>query len=172
MFKLRQLKYKDIDLMLEWMHDESVTKFMQKNFMGYTRDDCALFVEKCLEDYKNCQPSNINFAIIDENDTYLGTVSLKNIKDNNAEFAIAIRSSAMGGGCANYAIKEIIRWAFKETNINLIYWYVRKDNVRAIKFYNNNGFTTVDIRSLNTELKIKNISKYNNCLWYSVKKFN
>ena len=42
----------------------------------------------------------------------MGTVSLKHIKNNTAEFAIAIRKIAMGYGFASYAMNEIIQYGF------------------------------------------------------------
>lgn len=36
----------------------------------------------------------------------MGTVSLKHIRDNSAEFAIAIRSVAMGKGISSEAMKK------------------------------------------------------------------
>ena len=41
---------------------------------------------------------NIHMAITDDNDEYMGTVSLKNINyiDSFAEFAITVRRTAMG----------------------------------------------------------------------------
>ena len=37
----------------------------------------------------------------------MGTVSLKHIRDNSAEFAIAIRSVSMGKGISSESMKKI-----------------------------------------------------------------
>lgn len=37
---------------------------------------------------------NLHLAIVDENDEYMGTVSLKNIEEDKAEFAITVRKNA------------------------------------------------------------------------------
>jgi len=99
--KLRKLEPKDSSLMLEWMHDISVTKDLQTNFSEKTADDCKKFI---INSWK--MDNNIHLAIVNDFDEYQGTVSLKNIKNGNAEFAITIRSSAMGHGFSKFAMEN------------------------------------------------------------------
>ena len=40
---LRKLKEKDAPLMLEWMHDSSVTGGLKADFASKTIDDCKVF---------------------------------------------------------------------------------------------------------------------------------
>ena len=87
-------------------------------------------------------------AIVDEDDTYMGTVSLKNIKEDSAEFGITIRSCAMGKGYSIWAMKEILKIGFLEKGVQKIYWCVSQDNKRAVRFYDKNGFERVDATSL------------------------
>lgn len=163
-FKLRLLEEKDSINMLEWMHDDNVTKNLKNNFREKKITDCLNFIVNSKKD-KN----NINLAITNNIDEYLGTVSLKNIDyiNKNAEFAITIRKKAMGTGCAIFAMKEIIKRAFYDYNLKNIYWYVDKANIRAIKFYEKNKFQKVNfnkILDLNVEID------YNeNYIWYLVK---
>ena len=42
--KLRKLKLKDADLMLEWMHDPFVVKDLQADFATKTITDCEAFI--------------------------------------------------------------------------------------------------------------------------------
>ena len=88
--RLRKLELKDAPLMLEWMHDKSVVEDLRTNFLTKTMEDCENFI-KCSWDDKN----NWNVAIVDEDDIYMGTVSLKNIKGKSAEFGITVRACAM-----------------------------------------------------------------------------
>ena len=133
--KLRKLKLNDTNLMLEWMHDFSVVENLNANFMGKTIKDCQKFIENA----QNVQ-GEIHLAIADDFDIYMGTVSLKHIRDHVAEFAIVIRKAAMGKGYSKYGMSEIIRIGFEELNLNKIYWCVSKENERAIRFYNKNGY--------------------------------
>ena len=137
--KLRKLELRDAALMLEWMHDKSVVEDLRTNFLTKTMEDCENFIRKSWEDEKN-----LNLAITDENDTYMGTVSLKNIREKTAEFGITIRACAMGKGYSIKAMREILRRGFQEIGLQKIYWCVSPENKRAVRFYDKNGVIRVD----------------------------
>ena len=141
--KLRDLKLKDAPLMLEWMHDKSVVEDLRTNFLSKTMEDCQNFIQHSWEDKKNW-----NVAIVDEDDIYMGTVSLKNIKEDSAEFGITVRSCAMGKGYSIWAMNEVLRIGFEEYKVQKIYWCVSPDNKRACRFYDKNGFRKVDATEL------------------------
>lgn len=136
---LRKLELKDAPFMLEWMHDKSVVEDLRTNFLTKTIEDCENFIKSSWDD-KN----NWNVAIVDEKDSYMGTVSLKNIKEESAEFGITIRACAMGKGFSIWAMKEVLRIGFEERNLKQIYWCVSPDNKRAVRFYDKNGFERVE----------------------------
>ena len=139
--RIRPLKKKDAEYMLEWMHDSNVTTCLFADFENKTIEDCEEFIKKAQTD-----PDNRHFAIVDDNDEYMGTVSLKRIDSDNrdAEFAIAIRSKAMGAGYSAFGMKQIIEFGFENLELDRIYWNVYKHNDRAVKFYNKNGFRQLD----------------------------
>ena len=134
---IRCLERKEAPYMLEWMHDESVIKYMNTDFSSMTVDDCISFIQDSKDG-----THNLHLAIVDSNDEYQGTVSLKDIdyEKKQAEFAIAIRRCAMGKGFSSAAMKMIIDYGFEKIDLNRIYWYVSPDNVRALKFYDKNGY--------------------------------
>lgn len=136
---LRKLEMKDAPFMLEWMHDPNVTIGLQKKFGEKTLADCEEFIASA-----NRTSLDIHMAVADDNDEYMGTVSLKNISNGSAEFAVAVRSCAMGKGFSRFAMAEIIRIGFEELGLENIYWYVLKDNLRAIKFYDKNGYVRIN----------------------------
>lgn len=140
---LRKLRKQDAPLMLEWMHDSSVVKDLQTDFESKTLEDCVKFIENSLLDARN-----LHLAISDESDTYQGTVSLKNICDGTAEFAITVRTSAMGQGIAVEAMNKIIDVAFEEKGLKSIYWCVSPKNKRAVRFYDKNGYRRVSSDAL------------------------
>ena len=141
--KLRKLELKDAPLMLEWMHDKSVVKDLRTNFSAKTMEDCENFIKNSWND-----TSNWNVAIVDKEDIYMGTVSLKNIKETSAEFGITIRACAMGKGYSIWAMKEVLRIGFEERGLRKIYWCVSPDNKRAVRFYDKNGFERVNVATL------------------------
>lgn len=169
MVHLRKLKQSDAPLMLEWMHDEDVVHFMQADFQHKTLNDCEKFIESAQED-----SSNIHLAVADDKDTYMGTVSLKNIENTSAEFAITMRKVAMGKGYAAEAMKQIIEKGFREHGLKYIYWYVRPENKRAVRFYDKNGYQRIAMNKLcnllnNSDTTIRN-QRYQtrNHIWYLV----
>ncbi len=136
--QLRNLEKKDAIYMLEWMHDDYVVENLQTNFHNKTLEDCEEFIANSILDKKN-----IHLAIVDENDCYEGTVSLKHIERNSAEFAITIRRSAMGKGISQKAMKLILEYGFNDLKLNSIYWCVSPKNIRAIKFYDKNKYKRI-----------------------------
>lgn len=162
--KLRKLELKDAPLMLEWMHDNDVVENLGTNFLSKTLDNCVSFIKQSSE-----SNSDVHMAVVDENDVYMGTVSLKGIdyESKTAEFAIAIRKQAMGKGFSSYAMKEIIKLGFEELNLNAIYWCVLKENKRAVRFYDKNGYLRTNI--VNKKIYIRYSEEQNNSFfWYSI----
>ena len=141
--RLRRLESKDAPLMLEWMHDPSVVEYMNADFASMKAEDCEAFIQSAKDTTRD-----LHMAIVDENDTYMGTVSLKNIDGKTAEFAITVRKEAMGKGFSKYGMREIIRIAFEELGLEKVYWCVNHENKRAIRFYDKNGYDRVPAASL------------------------
>ncbi len=165
--KLRKLEQKDAPYMLEWMHDKSVVEGLQKSFMSKTIEDCMAFIDAA-QDISH----NLHLAIVDDCDIYMGTVSLKNIKNGSAEFAITVRKSAMGIGYSDYGMSEIIRLGFEKMGLERIYWYVKPENGRALRFYDKR-YRRVHNRFLLAEMKNADVpDKVGNFIWYLIEKEN
>ena len=160
---LRKLAEKDAIPMLEWMHDQNVVGKMAAEVVKMTLKDCHCFIQRSNED----ETITLNRAICTDEDDYLGTVSLKNISyaDENAEYAIIMKSSAMGTGAAKFATMEILRIAFEELKLHKVYLYVKSSNIRAIKFYEKIGF-----RYEGTFVEhVKNREgKYEDLIWFAI----
>ena len=148
MTQLRKLKQSDAPLMFEWMHDEDVVHFMKADFQHKTLSNCEEFIESAQDDR-----NNLHLAAVDDNDTYMGTVSLKNIDNDSAEFAITMRRAAMGKGYAAEAMKQIIDKGFNELGLEYIYWCVNPANKRAVRFYDKNGYQRVTLDELSKTMK-------------------
>ncbi len=135
--ELRKLAQKDAPLMLEWMHDADVCQFMGRNFGAMTIENCKQFIASSQDDKEN-----LHLAIVDDADEYMGTVSLKHIDMEHriAEFAVTIRSCAMGKGYSRYGMAEIIRRGLEELHLDSVIWCVSKENLRANKFYLKNQY--------------------------------
>ena len=143
--RLRRLERKDAELMLEWMHDPDVVYWLSANFASKTIEDCYAFIE-----YSTNSSCDLHMAIVDDDDNYMGTVSLRDMDsdDKAAEFAITIRKSAMGKGYSKYGMKEILRIGLEEQKLDAIYWCVSEKNERAVRFYDKNGYERVAFNEL------------------------
>lgn len=139
--KLRMLEQKDAPFMLEWMHDDDVVKDLYSNFKDKTLDDCKNFIA-----YSQKSETDLNLAIVSDDDEYLGTVSLKHIdkEGKTAEFAITIRKKAMGTGASALGMKEILEKGIRELALDKIFWCVNRINERAVRFYDKNGYKRTD----------------------------
>ena len=162
--RLRRLETKDAELMLEWMHDDDVIANLGTNFKEKQIEDCLRFIESSVNEEKD-----LHRAIVDENDEYMGTVSLKHIDKVNktAEFAITIRSIAMGKGYSKYGMNEILRLGKDEVGLKEIFWCVSEKNIRAVRFYDKNGYSRVT----NVPDNIKGcytLEQQKDFLWYMV----
>ena len=83
MITLRKLQLKDVPLMLEWMHDEEAKHIFQNNFAEIDDVAAKKFVENSFREDQQ------HFAIVDDqDDEYLGTISLKNIDLKNVKTLI------------------------------------------------------------------------------------
>lgn len=162
--RIRKLDSKDSYKMLSWMHDNNITKYMATDFSSKTIEDVKGFILQAEDESKN-----IHRAIVNDEDEYIGTVSLKHIDTNemSAEFAIVVSAEGLGRGYAWYGMKEIIQYGFKTMDLNCIYWCVSEANQRAISFYEKHGFhQSLDI----PENVLQRYKDIDDLKWFSVLK--
>ena len=168
MISLRPLKEKDAPLMLEWMHDVEIQKSFQKNMMNMKLQNAIDFC-KTSEIPKVLQSGyNLHFAIVDEEDEYLGTISLKAIDMENrtAEYAISTRRKVHGKGIAKHSTILLLEKAFDEYELHKVYLNVLTDNEAAIHLYEKCGFK---LEGEARECLFKD-GKYTNLKWYGILK--
>ena len=155
--RLRKLEEKDAEFMYEWMTDPEIFSFFRFDASSVTLQTCREYILHAYDDL-----NSIHYAIVNEKDEYLGTVSLKNITEKDAEYAISTRKKVHGTGVAYKATMEILQIAFEELHLQEVYLNVLGDNTRAISFYKKVGFQVYD-HDENT-VNIKGMDK---CLeWY------
>lgn len=138
--RLRKLCKNDAEGMLEWMSDPKLNQY----FMFDTSNLSILEVQKWIENSKLQaeRKTTFHFAIVNKEDEYLGTISLKNIdfQIQAAEYAIALRKIAQGQGIAAEATQQLLMFAFTELKLNRIYLNVLPENHSAIAMYEKCGF--------------------------------
>lgn len=157
---IRRLEPKDAEFMLEWMHDKEINRAFRYPFSQSTKESVLMFIKNSYNE------NNRHFAVVNEQDEYLGTVSLKNISRQNgsAEYAVVLRQKAQGTGVARKATEELIRYAFEELKLHKVYLNVLDINEKAKHFYQKCGFvyegTAKDAIRLN--------GKYESLSWYGI----
>ena len=159
--ELRRLNLKDAPLMLEWMHDKTVVQYLRENFSEKTISDCIRFINQAQN-----QTESIHLAIINNQDQYMGTVSLKHIQDKTAEFGIVLRRLAIGKGYASFAMKKIIEYGYSIRGINTVYWCVNPKNQRALRFYDKHAYVRYDCPDQAFGYTDEEKGKY---IWYRTK---
>ena len=158
---LRPLLQKDATFMLEWMTDPEITRFFRFDVSQVTADSCRAFIEDA-----NNRTDTVHFAIADETDEYLGTISLKDIDREKrcAEYAISTRKKAHGTGAAMQATRQVLQYAFETLGLEQVYLNVLAENGRANAFYRKAGFHFV--REEPAALELRGESKALN--WYVI----
>lgn len=152
--ELRKLKTDDAKLILEWMKDPELNQFFRFNPLEITLKSVNLFIENSLI------PSENKHYAISENGEYLGTVSIKNIKNKSCEFAIGLRKKAIGKGVGTFATREILGTAFEKLMLDEVKLFVLKSNRRAIKMYVKNGFILRESRDITLKNKAEQLCVY------------
>ena len=66
-------------------------------------------------------------------------------------------------------MKEILRIAFEERNLNQVYWCVSPDNKRAVRFYDKNGYERVQAEYLG-KIEGYTLEQVNTYVWYVAKR--
>lgn len=150
--QLRPLAAKDAPFMLEWMTDPEITRFFRFDASKITLESCLDYIDRAQAD-----PNTVHFAIVDEADEYLGTISLKDIdrEKQQAEYAISTRKKAHGSGAALEATRLILQYAFDTLGLECVYLNVLAENGRANAFYRKAGFRFVREESDALELRGK-----------------
>ncbi len=122
------------------MHDPVIQKSFRFNTENKKKEDVLNFIRKA--EVEPIDGKSIHFAIVDENDDYLGTISLKNVDltSQNAEFAISLRQKAQGKGIGTKATKELLNLAFNKFGLERVYLNVLSENEKAIHLYEKCGF--------------------------------
>lgn len=156
---LRALRESDAPLMLEWMQTPDIACFFRFDAAAMTEASCRTFIESA-----NREQHSRHYAIADEADEYLGTISLKDIDGDSAEYAISTRKKAHGTGAAAQATELLFEIAFRELCLQRVFLNVLTENLRANAFYRKTGFSYE--RTENDAVEIRGVRKDLN--WYAI----
>ena len=150
--------------MFEWMQDKDITRYFQTDFSSKTLEDALGYIENI-----NRDPAVRSYAVASDADEYMGTVCLKSIDRSlgHAQLSIVVRENAMTHGYALFGVQAILEVAFRELELESVYWCISCNNERAVRFYDKHYFKRIvdipaDIRDM--------YPNRNDLIWYSVLK--
>lgn len=139
--RLRKLDYDDASLMFEWMHDENVTKYLHAQYGNLTLTEVENFIVNTSK-----SDDEIHYAVVNDEDKYVGTVSLRHIDkfEEIAELSIVVKFDFFGKGYGWFAVCQMLKYAFNVLKLRGVYWKVNAENSRAIRFFDKHGFNRPD----------------------------
>ncbi len=129
----------EIPYMTRWLNEDEDLVYQN----GFYR---SLFNEDKVRDLLNkWNEGPYMFSIINEDDIFMGHVSLFNITDNSVTLGIYIASEFRNKGYGTEAIKLISDYIFDELNKRSIHLEAFSYNTKGIKFYQKLGFKACGI---------------------------
>jgi ribosomal-protein-serine acetyltransferase len=98
---------------------------------GYSREDSRGWVEHCVAAWKS--KTEFSFAIVDQANRFLGGCGLNQFRLDHkvANLGYWVRTSATGRGVASKAVRKLIEFAFRETNVIRLEIVVALGNVAS-----------------------------------------
>lgn len=146
MVVLRKLCEKDADGMLSWMYNPQVQKGFRKDMSTNTQETVRSFIANAC--YEKKQGGAIHFAVIDDSDEYMGTMTLKEIDvaNNNAEVAYVICPENQGRGLGETGLKLLCQKAFEEYDFERLSLEAYTDNPASNRLAIKCGFMLEGVR--------------------------
>ncbi len=166
MYKLREIEKKDLPSINQWRNDKGVIDCLGAPFRYINVNVDEAWFEGYMRSRNNC----VRCAIVSEEcDDIIGLVSLVSIDHLNqsAEFHIMIGNSAnQGKGAGTFAVREILKHAFFNLNLQRVELTALEDNQRARHLYEKVGFVQEGVKRA---AKYKN-GRFVNMIAYAILK--
>ena len=138
---LREFRQEDISGIRSWVNDPETTRYMGGTFRApQTWEQTETYLSNIL----NGGAGGVNLVIADrETKRYLGqcAISLIDQTARRGEVSIVVAPDCAGKGYGREALGLLAAFAFRRMNLNRLYLYVCAENGRAIRCYEQNGFT-------------------------------
>ena len=137
---IRPLEEQDAYISYKWRNDPEVFKYTGNIYTEeITLESELTWIQRVIKNENEYRCAILVDGI------YVGNIYLTNIKNDSAEYHIFIGDKRFWGkGVAQQASAEIIRYGFKNLNLNKIELEVRHQNVGAIHLYEKIGFVTIN----------------------------
>jgi len=133
---LSPMNKEDVEIYTKWLNDEEVAV----NLGQYAKVITLNNEQKTLE---NMTTDGYNFAIVKNDDTLIGNISLMNIKHTSRSAVTGLfigEKENRGNGYGTEAMRLILDYGFNTLNLHNIMLNVYSDNKQAIACYKKVGF--------------------------------
>lgn len=142
---LRGLRRTDLEFYRSWLENPEATHFMESGWRPMPDSEMEAIFKSSTE-----APDTAVFVIVDRaSDTPVGICGLYLIQwiCRRGEFRILIGDSRfLGKGLGTEAARLVVVYGFEKLNLETIYLGVNTENKRAIRSYENAGFTAEGVR--------------------------
>ena len=151
---IRPLRVEDAYTSYRWRNDPEVFKYTGTVYSDIITLESELnWIKKVI-----ANKNDYRCAIMVDN-VYIGNIYLTDMKDDEGEYHIFIgEKDYWGKGIAGKASILMIEYGFKVLKLKSIFLHVKKENIAAIKLYQNLGFT-VEKESDSIKMRIRNLMK-------------
>ena len=140
MYKLREIERNDIRIINSWRNNADLIAFLGAPYRYINPEVDEIWYEN----YMKNRNKEVRCAIVDENkDEIVGLVSLVSVDHLNqsSELHIMIgKEGNRGQGAGTFSIKEMLKHAFFNLNLQRVELSVLEDNLRAKNLYEKLGF--------------------------------
>ncbi len=142
--KVRKLNLDDFDEFHQMQSNPEVMKFADGSVQNEKEslDDLTNLIGQ----YQKDSPSLLIYAIINEQQLFIGTFAIVFNKDRSSQGEIGYRFLAKhwGKGYAKEILKEILPFCFNEFKLNEILAYCFVENIASIKLLEQNNFRLIE----------------------------
>ncbi len=137
--RLRALSETDIDHIMSWVNDETITRYLSQVNRVSSRSQETAYLKRMMEGDEHARA----FSIETTTGEYVGLCSLHEIDlvHRHAELGIIIgRKDLQGKGYGTEAVRLLLAVAFGALNLHKVYLRVVGSHRQAIRVYERCGF--------------------------------
>lgn len=145
----RPYRENDWQAVYAWVKDPSIKDNFRFTQRDLSEEDMQKFVQSQIENEGKSDVSLVLYDLNDPEQSYIGSVSLKHIdeQDRNAELAIVIsKEEYRGKGYGQEALYLVCEYGFRERGLHKVYLTCVAHNTGAIKSYEKFGFIHEGLR--------------------------
>ncbi|WP_281071357.1 GNAT family N-acetyltransferase [Succinivibrio dextrinosolvens] len=162
--KIRSIEKKDFNEMLNLCQMPEISSLPDCSYPK-SQEELQSFIEGSAQNL-----SEKHFAIVNADDEFKGLVCLRHIdsKENRSSLSIIVNPNVWSKGYAWFGMVEVLKYAFNTLALEQVYWCVKKDNPRAIRFFRKHGFNSLD-----KDIPKNIVEQWNNnqdLIWFAVLK--